>query len=75
MRELAPYCYEFLCTCVDRKGLLRGTSLAWFRGLHRATPLPITAAGSIRTRREVRALERLGRNAAVGMALYSGKLR
>jgi phosphoribosylformimino-5-aminoimidazole carboxamide ribonucleotide (ProFAR) isomerase len=75
MRELAPYCSEFLCTCVDREGLLRGTNLSWFRGLRRATPLPITAAGGIRSHREVRALERLKMNAAVGMALYRGKLR
>ena len=75
MPELARYCSEFLCTCVDREGQLRGTNLSWFRGLHRATQLPVTAAGGIRSRREVRALERLGMNAAVGMALYRGKLR
>jgi len=53
---------------------MRGTSLAWFRKLRRATRLRITAAGGIRSRREVRALQRLGMNAAVGMALYLGKL-
>ena len=37
--------------------------------------LPITAAGGIRSQREVRALERLGMNAAVGMALYLDRLR
>jgi phosphoribosylformimino-5-aminoimidazole carboxamide ribonucleotide (ProFAR) isomerase len=60
---------------VDAEGTMRGTSLAWFRALRRATPLPITAAGGIRSRREVRALERLGMNAAVGMALYLNRLR
>lgn len=75
MPSLAPYCSEFLCTCVDREGLMRGTNFAWFRGLRRATRLPITAAGGIRSHREVRALARLGMKAAVGMAMYRGKLR
>ncbi len=74
MRELDPYCSGFLCTYVDTEGTMRGTSLAWFRKLRRATRLPITAAGGIRSRREVQALERLGMDAAVGMALYLGKL-
>jgi phosphoribosylformimino-5-aminoimidazole carboxamide ribotide isomerase len=74
MPELGKYCSEFLCTYVDAEGAMRGTNLAWFRKLRRATPLPITAAGGIRSRREVRALERIGMKAAVGMALYLGKL-
>jgi len=73
--ELARYGSEFLCTYVDAEGTMRGTSLAWFRALRAATDLPITAAGGIRSRREVRALERLGMNAAVGMALYLNRLR
>jgi phosphoribosylformimino-5-aminoimidazole carboxamide ribonucleotide (ProFAR) isomerase len=36
--------------------------------------LPITAAGGIRSAREVGELERLGMNAAVGMALYLNRL-
>ncbi len=73
--QLEPYCSEFLCTYVDREGSLRGTNLGWFRGLRRLTRLPITAAGGIRSRREVRALARLDMKAAVGMALYTGQLR
>jgi len=74
MPELEPYCSEFLCTYVDAEGTMCGTNLAWFRKLRRATRLPITAAGGIRSRREVRALERLGMKAAVGVALYRGKI-
>jgi phosphoribosylformimino-5-aminoimidazole carboxamide ribonucleotide (ProFAR) isomerase len=54
---------------------MRGTSLSWFRQLRCATDLPITAAGGIRSRAEVRALERLGMNSAVGMALYLNRLK
>ena len=43
------YASEFLCTYVDNEGTMRGTNLAWFRALRRATPLPITAAGGIRS--------------------------
>lgn len=72
--SLEPYCSGFLSTYVDKEGTMKGTNLAWFRELRRLTPLPITAAGGIRSRREVEVLEALGIHAAVGMALYTGKL-
>jgi len=72
--ELEKYSSEFLCTYVDAEGTMRGTNLEWFRALRRATRLPITAAGGIRSRKEIRALARIRMNAAVGMALYTGKL-
>ena len=72
--ELEKYASEFLCTYVDAEGTMRGTNLEWFRALRRATRLPITAAGGIRSREEIRALARIRMNAAVGMALYTGKL-
>jgi phosphoribosylformimino-5-aminoimidazole carboxamide ribotide isomerase len=72
--HLEPYCSGFLCTFVDNEGTMKGTDLAWFRKLRRITKKPITAAGGIRSFREVRALEKLGMHAAVGMALYLGKL-
>ncbi|HXC31029.1 MAG TPA: HisA/HisF-related TIM barrel protein [Verrucomicrobiae bacterium] len=72
--ELEKYASEFLCTYVDAEGTMRGTNLEWFRALRRATRRPITAAGGIRSRKEIRALARIKMNAAVGMALYTGKL-
>ncbi len=74
MPQLEQYCSGFLCTYVDAEGTMRGTNLAWFHKLRRTTRLPITAAGGIRSRREVRALKRLSMNAAVGVALYLGRL-
>ncbi|MGH7684965.1 MAG: HisA/HisF-related TIM barrel protein, partial [Vulcanimicrobiaceae bacterium] len=74
MPKLEPYCSGFLCTFVDNEGTMKGTNLAWFRSLRRATKLPVTAAGGIRSMREVNALEKLGMHAAVGMAIYTGKL-
>jgi phosphoribosylformimino-5-aminoimidazole carboxamide ribotide isomerase len=72
--ELERYCSGFLSTFVDNEGTMKGTDLAWFRKLRRVTRLPITAAGGIRSMREVRALEKAGMHAAVGMAIYTGKL-
>jgi phosphoribosylformimino-5-aminoimidazole carboxamide ribotide isomerase len=72
--ELEKYASAFLCTYVDAEGTMRGTNLDWFRTLRRATRRPITAAGGIRSRAEIQALERIQMDAAVGMALYTGKL-
>ena len=33
VRALEPYCSGFLCTYVDKEGMLQGTDLAWFRRL------------------------------------------
>jgi phosphoribosylformimino-5-aminoimidazole carboxamide ribotide isomerase len=74
LRELEPYCSGFLCTYVDKEGMMQGTDLAWFRRLRAATSLELTAAGGITTIEEVRALEAMNVHAAVGMAIYTGKL-
>lgn len=74
MPQLELFCSEFLATYVDNEGTMKGTDLAWFRKLRRVTSLPVTAAGGIRSMREVHMLEKIGMNAAVGMAIYTGKL-
>src|ERR1017187_1774846 len=74
LRELEPYCSGFLCTYVDKEGMMQGTDLAWFRRLRAATSLELTAAGGITTIEEVRALEAMNVHAALGMAIYTGKL-
>lgn len=72
--QLEPYCSGFLCTYVDKEGMLQGTDLAWFRRLRAATGLELTAAGGITTLDDIRELQRLGIHAALGMALYTGRL-
>jgi len=71
---LEPYCSGFLCTYVDKEGMLQGTNLDWFRRLRAATNLELTAAGGISSYDEIRALAELGIHAALGMAIYTGKL-
>jgi phosphoribosylformimino-5-aminoimidazole carboxamide ribotide isomerase len=73
--QLEPYCAGFLCTDVDREGTMSGANLSWFRQLRTATTHPIIAAGGIKTHREIRALDKIGMDAAVGMAMYKNRLR
>ncbi len=68
--QLEAYCSEFLCTYIDAEGKLQGTDLEWFRKLRGVTQLPITAAGGITTDEEIRALDQIGMNAALGMSIY-----
>ncbi|MGC1615509.1 MAG: HisA/HisF-related TIM barrel protein [Candidatus Acidiferrum sp.] len=75
MPQLEPFCAAFLCTDVDREGTMTGANLDWFRKLRAATKHPIIAAGGITSRREINALEKLGMDAAVGMAVYKNRLR
>jgi phosphoribosylformimino-5-aminoimidazole carboxamide ribotide isomerase len=71
---LEPYCSGFLCTYVDKEGMMQGTDLDWFRRLRNATSLELTAAGGITTYDDVRALLAMNVHAALGMAVYTGKL-
>ncbi len=74
LKELEPYCSGFLCTYVDKEGMLEGTDLDWFRRLRASTSLEITAAGGITTMDDVKALLAMNVHAALGMAIYTGRL-
>jgi phosphoribosylformimino-5-aminoimidazole carboxamide ribotide isomerase len=74
IRHLEPYCSGFLCTYVDKEGMMQGTDLDWFRRLRAATRHELTAAGGITTIEEIEELHRLGIHAALGMAIYTGRL-
>jgi phosphoribosylformimino-5-aminoimidazole carboxamide ribonucleotide (ProFAR) isomerase len=71
---LEPYCSGFLCTYVDKEGMMQGTDLDWFRRLRSATALELTAAGGITTMDDVKALLAMNVHAALGMAIYTGRL-
>jgi phosphoribosylformimino-5-aminoimidazole carboxamide ribotide isomerase len=74
MAELEPFCAAFLCTDVDLEGTMSGANLEWFGRLRRATAHPIIAAGGISNRQEIVALEKIGMDAAVGMAVYKRRI-
>jgi phosphoribosylformimino-5-aminoimidazole carboxamide ribotide isomerase len=71
---LEPYCSGFLCTYVDKEGMMQGADLDWFRRLRAGTALELTAAGGITTMEDVRALLAMNVHAALGMAIYTGRL-
>lgn len=72
--SLEPYCGGFLCTYVDKEGMMQGTDLDWFRSLRDATSHEITAAGGITTIEDIRSLNAINVHAALGMAIYTGRL-
>jgi phosphoribosylformimino-5-aminoimidazole carboxamide ribotide isomerase len=72
--RLEPFCGGFLCTYVDKEGMLQGTDLDWFRRLRAMTKHELTAAGGITTIEDIRALQAMNVHAALGMAIYTGRL-
>lgn len=72
--HLEPFCSGFLCTYVDKEGMLQGTDLDWFRRLRKATNHELTAAGGITALEEIAELKKLEIHAALGMAIYTGRL-
>lgn len=74
IQQLEPYCSGFLCTYVDKEGMMQGTDLDWFQRLRNATNHELTAAGGITTIDEIKALEAMDIHAALGMAIYTGRL-
>jgi len=75
VRELAPHVGGFLFTQVEREGEMGGFDRAAVESVVRAAPgARVTAAGGITTPAEIAALDHLGADAQVGMALYTGRL-
>ncbi len=75
VEALAPYVSGFLVTFVEREGRLGGTALDRVAPIvARAGDARVTVAGGITTADEIAALDRLGADAQVGMALYTGRL-
>ena len=72
--RMEPFCSGFLCTYVDKEGMLQGTDLDWFRRLRAATRHEITAAGGITTIDDIKQLTSMNVHAALGMAIYTGRL-
>lgn len=72
--RLEPYCAGFLCTHVDREGLLQGADIDKFLALRAATDLTLIAAGGVTTLDEVKRLAEAGLDVALGMAVYTGSI-
>ena len=75
LHELAPFVGGFLITFVEREGRMAGTDMARIHEIVRAAGnAKVTFAGGITTPEEIAEIDRLGADAQIGMALYSGKL-
>ena len=75
VKRLKDFAGGFLITFVEREGRLQGTALDGVSEIVRAaSPRRVTIAGGITTPEEVAQLDRLGADAQVGMALYTGRM-
>jgi phosphoribosylformimino-5-aminoimidazole carboxamide ribotide isomerase len=75
IRELEPFCESFLYTHIDTEGLMGGIPMDTVHAIRNATQRHLVVAGGITEQREIDALDALGIDAVVGMALYSGKIQ
>jgi phosphoribosylformimino-5-aminoimidazole carboxamide ribotide isomerase len=75
IRELEPFCGSFLYTHIDTEGLMGGIPMETVLSIRRATKRHLVVAGGITEQHEIDALDALGIDAVVGMALYAGKIQ
>jgi len=69
--QLEPHASAFLYTHVDGEGLMQGFPIATAERLRRLTSQQLIVAGGIRSQQEVDALDIMGVDAVVGMAVYT----
>lgn len=74
MRQLDSYCSAFLYTHIDSEGTMTGFPIEIARRLRGQTARQVIVAGGIRSNQEVAALDAIGVDAVVGMAIYTGQL-
>jgi phosphoribosyl-ATP pyrophosphohydrolase len=75
IRELRSLCGGFLVTFVELEGQMGGTDLERARSMIEAAEgTLLTIAGGVTTTDEISDLDRMGADAQVGMALYSGRM-
>lgn len=77
MRRLQGLVGGYLITFVEREGRMSGTNLDLVPELVRVAAegdARVTIAGGVTTAQDISALDRMGADAQVGMALYTGKL-
>ena len=74
MQQLEPFCSAFLYTHIDTEGLLKGIPMDVIHDLRQRTSHRLIAAGGIHRAEEIEELDKIGVDAVVGMAIYSGLL-
>jgi phosphoribosylformimino-5-aminoimidazole carboxamide ribotide isomerase len=75
VRALDAYCSAFLYTHIDTEGTMTGFPTGVAQELASLTKKQLIVAGGIRSRAEVDELDRMGVDAVVGMAIYTGAMQ
>jgi len=73
--ELDPHVAAFLYPHVDGEGMMQGFPIETAARLRKLTEKQLIVAGGIRSQQEVDALDALGADAVVGMAVYTELLK
>ena len=73
--QLNTYVSAFLYTHVDGEGLMKGFPIDVAARLRKLTERQLIVAGGIRSQQEVDALDAVGADAVVGMAVYTDLLK
>ena len=74
VKQLEPYASEFLFTCVEREGTMKGADFEQIAEIKSATTCQITVAGGVATLDEIAKIAEIGCDVQLGMALYTGKV-
>jgi len=74
MHALEKFCSAFLYTHIDKEGTMEGFPFEIAKQLRAETERQLIAAGGIRYREEIDALDAIGVDAVSGMAIYTGVL-
>lgn len=74
IKELEPYCFEFLYTNVNKEGLLQGIDISAIKCIRNSTKNTLTIAGGVTTIEDIKIIDALGCNVQIGMAIYTGKI-
>ncbi|MAG22044.1 MAG: 1-(5-phosphoribosyl)-5-((5-phosphoribosylamino)methylideneamino)imidazole-4-carboxamide isomerase [Candidatus Diapherotrites archaeon] len=72
--KLRDYCGEFLYTCIEKEGLMKGIDWQTIKRLKSICKNELSVAGGISSQREIKELNALGIKTVVGMALYTKKI-
>lgn len=72
--QLDPYVSAFLYTHVDGEGMMKGFPIETAARLRKLTQKQLIVAGGICSQQEVDALDAIGTDAVVGMAVYTDQL-
>lgn len=75
VRYLEPHCSAFLYTHIDTEGTMTGFPLDIAGRLRGATKKQLIVAGGIKSMDEVNALDAIGVDAVVGMAIYTDAIK